>query len=89
MSGLHLEGTQNIVPILGVLRLAVIRIDRRPSLLSIPFHDVYFIEVERESTRIPEEGNSSDDGIMWMEEVSGGAERVRSMGWECTVLGGW
>ncbi|KAG2118423.1 Prephenate dehydratase-domain-containing protein [Suillus clintonianus] len=63
------------------LNMPISRIDRRPSLRSTTFHDVYFLEV------YAEEGKDSD--ITWSDCVNQAVERLRQAGLESTVLGVW
>ncbi|EJD55163.1 PDT-domain-containing protein [Auricularia subglabra TFB-10046 SS5] len=64
---------QGIVPLLSALELPTLKIDRRPSLLPKPFHDVYLIEAEADSEQ----------------EIDDAVERVRMLGAECALLGEW
>lgn len=71
--------------ILDALNMRMIRIERRPSTYSIPFHDVYLIELQQE-------GNfqeSGEDGRPWLLDVNSGLQRVREIGGEASLLGVW
>ncbi|KAG2044740.1 Prephenate dehydratase-domain-containing protein [Suillus americanus] len=63
------------------LNIPISRIDRRPSLYSATFHDVYFFEVYAEG------GKESD--VAWFDCVNQAVERLRQAGLESTVLGIW
>ncbi|KAG1867956.1 Prephenate dehydratase-domain-containing protein [Suillus subalutaceus] len=63
------------------LNIPISRIDRRPSLSSATFHDVYFFEVYAEG------GKESD--VAWFDCVNQAVERLRQAGLESTVLGIW
>ncbi|KAG1833905.1 Prephenate dehydratase-domain-containing protein [Suillus variegatus] len=63
------------------LNIPISRIDRRPSLSSATFHDVYFLEVFAEG------GEESD--VTWFDRVNQAVERLRQEGLESTVLGIW
>ena len=70
-----------------MLDLVVKSVDRRPSELSVPFHNVYFIEVTRNySVDISEEtyGNQA-----WEDEVARAIERTQDIGWDTCLLGTW
>lgn len=64
--------------------------DRRPSSYPIPFHDVYLVEVQRDSkdeviTQRVQKGTKQS----WISEVKAGLERVRDIGAEAALLGVW
>ncbi|KAG2121013.1 Prephenate dehydratase-domain-containing protein [Suillus discolor] len=63
------------------LNIPISRIDRRPSLSSPTFHDVYFLEVFAEG------GEESD--VTWFDRVNQAVERLKQEGLESTVLGIW
>lgn len=63
------------------LNIPISRIDRRPSLYSAPFHDVYFLEVYADG------GKESD--VTWFDCVNQAVERLRQAGLGSTVLGIW
>ncbi|KAG1801523.1 Prephenate dehydratase-domain-containing protein [Suillus plorans] len=63
------------------LNIPISRIDRRPSLSSATFHDVYFLEVFAEGG---EEGD-----VTWFDRVNQAVEKLRQEGLEFTVLGIW
>lgn len=63
------------------LGIPISRIDRRPSLHSATFHDVYFLEVYAEG------GKESD--VTWFDCVNQAVERLRQAGLKSTVLGIW
>lgn len=66
-------GGTGIVWLLGALDLTTLKVDRRPSLLPAPFHDVYLVETEVDSEQ----------------DVDAALKRVRELGAECTLLGTW
>jgi prephenate dehydratase len=63
------------------LNIPISRIDRRPSLCSTTFHDVYFLEVYAEG------GKGSD--VAWFDSVNQAVERLRQADLESTVIGIW
>lgn len=63
------------------LNIPISRIDRRPSLHSTTFHDVYFLEVYAEG------GGESD--VAWFDCVNQAVERLTQAGLKSTVLGIW
>ena len=74
--------------LLTTFGVPVIRIDRRPSLDSVPFEDVYFVELEelgspRETPVQPETDHA------WLKRVRAGVARVVAAGGHATVLGIW
>lgn len=68
----QLQG-DGIVPLLLALALPTTKIDRRPSLLPKPFHDVYLIEAD----------------VRDEEDVGPALARVRAAGGEIVLLGSW
>ena len=75
----------SITQLLIVLGLRASRLDRRPSLHHVIFHDVYFVELEQESS--PE---TADEGTeIWIAEVKRAVERVNDFGGEACLLGTW
>ncbi|EGN93973.1 hypothetical protein SERLA73DRAFT_189114 [Serpula lacrymans var. lacrymans S7.3] len=77
--GAMAEKPRNQTRLLNALDLYVIRLDRRPSPLPIPFHDVYFVEVEEETMTDPS----------WTNQVMRGIQRVSKQGGEANLLGMW
>ncbi|KAJ7470539.1 Prephenate dehydratase-domain-containing protein [Mycena latifolia] len=72
----------SIAQLLTALGMAVSRLDRRPQLDStLPFHDVYFAEIESGET----DGTSEP----WMPEITRAIERVQESGGEAELLGLW
>ncbi|OAX44714.1 PDT-domain-containing protein [Rhizopogon vinicolor AM-OR11-026] len=63
------------------VNLPISRIDRRPSLCSKTFRDVYFLEVYAEA------GQEND--VPWFDCVNQAVERLRQASLESTVLGIW
>ncbi|KAG1771676.1 Prephenate dehydratase-domain-containing protein [Suillus placidus] len=63
------------------LNIPISRIDRRPSLYPVTFHDVYFLEVYADG------GKESD--VAWSDCVNQAVEGLRQAGLESTVLGIW
>jgi len=75
----------NITQLLTALGLYVTRLDRRPSLHPMPFHDVYFVEL-KEGNRT--EGIRNGDRS-WLTEVEEGIQHVIEIGAEAQLLGSW
>ncbi|KIK71104.1 hypothetical protein GYMLUDRAFT_185503 [Collybiopsis luxurians FD-317 M1] len=67
------QTTVDFTALLKTLDLSVIRIDRRPSLSSIPFHDTYFLELKSD----------------WIEEIEESLSRVRDAGFLAVNIGLW
>ena len=66
------------------LKLRVRRMDRRPSVHAVPFHDVYLVELQQE------QGCESDQSIdSWMSDVRTALQRVTEIGGEASFLGLW
>lgn len=66
------------------LKLCVCRMERRPSVHPVPFHDVYLVELQQE------QGCESDQPIdSWMSEVRTALQRVTEIGGEASFLGLW
>lgn len=67
------------------------RIDRRPSLSSKPFDDVYFVELEHKKRAHSPVANFeySIEEVRWLERVRTGIQRVKDVGGEATLLGVW
>jgi len=61
--------------------MPISRIDRRPSLCSKTFRDVYFLEVYAEGGQ----GNN----VLWFRCIEQAVERLRQAGLDSTVLGTW
>ncbi|TFK77006.1 PDT-domain-containing protein [Pluteus cervinus] len=70
-----------LVPVLSVLHLDISRIDRRPSLESEPFHNVYFLEIQSTEAK---EGDKN-----WAETVNEAVGRVRDAGGLADIIGLW
>ncbi|KAG7450413.1 PDT-domain-containing protein [Guyanagaster necrorhizus] len=71
----------SIMTLLAALRINYIsRIDRRPALDSVPFHDMYFVELNS----IAEQSQD-----IWEREIEHGLERVRLAGGAGKLLGIW
>ncbi|KAL5534249.1 hypothetical protein ACEPAG_711 [Sanghuangporus baumii] len=69
------------------LGLLVLRIDRRPSIQSIPFHDVYFFHV---SNKLPQTGiDQLEDTVPWRDRVESALGNARAQGWQACTLGLW
>jgi len=80
----------NITQLLAALGLCVTRIDRRPSLHLIPFHDVYFVELEEGNTnRAVRNGDGVRNDKSWMKAVEDGIQHVIEIGAEAQFLGSW
>ncbi|KAG9314446.1 hypothetical protein JVU11DRAFT_5243 [Chiua virens] len=67
---------------IGSLDIDVLRIDRRPSLCTKPFDDVYFLEVGA----IPVHNNPERP---WKMQLQQAVDKVKSMGVEVSILGWW
>lgn len=80
----------SITQLLAALNLSATRVDRRPYPNSIPFYDVYFVEVqdEGETTGAPHD-NELNAYDSWARHVEHGMERVRGVGGEAHLLGMW
>jgi len=75
----------NVARCLASLQLPITRIDRRPSLDGIPFHNVYFIEVQKEV-----HSHHDDDSFeLWTKAVMLASSRVIEEGWRSAVVGIW
>jgi len=72
--------TANISKLLTALQTTITRIDRRPAVGTIPFHDVYLVELEREV---------QDDSKSWDQEAELAVDRVRQSGGNATLVGMW
>ncbi|KAK0208255.1 Prephenate dehydratase-domain-containing protein [Desarmillaria ectypa] len=71
----------SIMTLLAALRMNHIsRVDRRPALDSVPFHDIYFVEINS----IAEQSQD-----IWESEVGCALERVRLSGGTGKLLGIW
>ncbi|EMD42232.1 hypothetical protein CERSUDRAFT_147913 [Gelatoporia subvermispora B] len=69
----------------------VARVDRRPSLSTVPFEDVYFIELE-DTAGPPSPGGHVDTSAadaLWLSRVQAGLERVAAAGGDAALLGMW
>ncbi|KAJ7349483.1 Prephenate dehydratase-domain-containing protein [Mycena albidolilacea] len=67
-----------ISQLLAALNMHVSRLDRRPQLESpVPFHDVYFAELER------------GDSTSWTLDIEHAIERVQASGGQVELLGIW
>jgi prephenate dehydratase len=71
----------NISQLLTALQMTVTRIDRRPAIGTVPFHDTYIVELEQE-------GNAEDDNS-WTGEVEVAVERIRQAGGNARFIGMW
>ncbi|KAF8168006.1 Prephenate dehydratase-domain-containing protein [Crassisporium funariophilum] len=70
----------DVTKYLKILDLSTSRIDRRPSLDSVAFRDIYFIEVI---------GCGKELLDSWTRDVEKGVARMRSLGGEVTLVGVW
>lgn len=65
--------------------MAINRIDRRPNPKAAPFHNIYFLEVEKGTTlSIPTYTYES-----WVATVDSAAQSVRQAGYNADVIGIW
>lgn len=74
--------------LLTAFGVPAIRIDRRPSLSSVPFEDVYFVELE-ELGSLRETPAAPDNHSAWLDRLRSGVERVAAAGGNATILGVW
>lgn len=81
------QGARRITHLLRALELSAIRLDRRPSPNSVPFHDVYLVELEQE--RDKPVTNSAEDQRQWVAEIEAGLQRVRNVDGETSLVGIW
>lgn len=71
----------NVSHLLTALQLSTTRIDRRPAIGTVPFHDTYIIEVEQE-------GNTQNNSP-WVRKVEVAMERVKHAGGNGRLIGLW
>jgi hypothetical protein len=64
-----------------IVDMPISRIDRRPSLCSKTFRDVYFLEVYADGPH--------ENDVPWFDCVNQAVERLGQAGLESTVLGIW
>lgn len=75
--------TPSVSDMVVALKLRVNRLDRRPSLHSVPFHDVYLVELQQEK-------QSCERSVLpWISEVTSALRRVIEIGGEASLLGVW
>ncbi|KAI0788550.1 Prephenate dehydratase-domain-containing protein [Abortiporus biennis] len=70
----------------------VTRVDRRPSLNSHPFEDVYFVELEELGSTSNDQGgdNESKAGdVEWLKKIEVGVDRIQQVGLEAAIIGLW
>jgi hypothetical protein len=80
----------SIMQLLTALGMDAIRVDRRPSVHGIPFHDVYFVELQEEDKKyVVETGVTVRSIDWWSLEVEQAMVRVRERGGEAQLLGMW
>lgn len=77
------QAVPSISDMFVALKLRVNRLDRRPSLNSVPFHDVYLIELQQEKQ------SCEKSTLHWTSEVTSALRRVTEIGGEASVLGVW
>lgn len=75
----------NIMQLLTVLSKDIVRIDRRPALDSVPFHDIYFVEIERGVYPSGTELSHTS----WSSDLADSIDGVRTVGGDAIVLGIW
>ncbi|KAF8898639.1 Prephenate dehydratase-domain-containing protein [Infundibulicybe gibba] len=73
------KSISNITFQLHILDLNVVRVDRRPAIDSIPFHDVYFLEVQ--------EVTPSD--LKWVDCLQEAVGRLHKRGLKAEIAGIW
>lgn len=79
------SASSNMAHCFALLQLSVTRIDRRPSLDGIPFDNVYFIEVQKETQHY----HDGDSFELWTKAVVLASSRVIEGGWRSAVVGVW
>jgi len=79
---LHCPPTQDVSRYLGLLKLFVSRIDRRPALTEEPFFNLYFLEVVWSDTLVKHPGD-------WESAVDQSIHRVRAEGGNVELKGLW
>ena len=67
------------------LGLRISQIDRRPSLRAKPFHDVYFLQVERACDEL----SDTIQVKLWRKVLEEALERVHEVSWEGCIIGTW
>lgn len=75
--------TPSVSDMIVALKLRVNRLDRRPSLHSVPFHDVYLVELQQEKQ------SCERSTLHWISEVTSALRRVTEIGGEASLLGVW
>lgn len=75
------SNSPDISQLLSVLHMAIVRVDRRPSSKRVPYHNVYFVELE---SKQPPSTN-----ISWRKEVEQSLERVHQRGGDVHLIGLW
>ncbi|KAJ3570257.1 hypothetical protein NP233_g4533 [Leucocoprinus birnbaumii] len=82
---------KGVIQYLASSGLSVSRIDRRPSDDSLPFRDVYFVEVASPTEIIEEPDLSQGSPAIrsWTAEVENAIELMRKMGGEVDNIGLW
>jgi hypothetical protein len=79
----------SIIQLLAALGVNATRVDRRPSIHSIPFHDVYFVELQ-EDKKCGDEADVAARPIDWWSlKVEQAMVRVRERGGEAQLVGAW
>ncbi|KAF5390305.1 hypothetical protein D9757_002839 [Collybiopsis confluens] len=73
-----LEMPVNLLALLKTIDVPIIRIDRRPSLSSLPFSDTYFLEL-----------NTSSDSPSWSQQVERTLWKIRDIGFSAEKIGTW
>lgn len=75
-----------IMQLLLAINLLIIRLDRRPSVDPLPFHDVYLVELQEVVSR---DMPLMDARQSWIGEVQAGLQRIKTIGGDATLLGVW
>jgi len=75
------KSSVNIAKLLVTLGLPCTRVDRRPSLARIPFHDVYFVEVQQD--------DPTDETQDWEAQVQQALRRLKDINGDVSLLGIW
>ncbi|KIJ68343.1 hypothetical protein HYDPIDRAFT_82790 [Hydnomerulius pinastri MD-312] len=75
--------TLDITKIFHALDVNILRIDRRPSLRSMPFDDVYFLEIG------VTQGDHDKISSSWPDQLHLALDKIKGTGAEVSVLGLW
>ncbi|KAF9460798.1 Prephenate dehydratase-domain-containing protein [Collybia nuda] len=77
-----LPGTgADISQLISSLNLRVVRLDRRPAVTNVPFHDIYLVEVQ--------DAERYKSVLEWTSEVDGAISRIGVLGGNAKLIGLW